>query len=372
MITFITFVLVLGFLVLVHELGHFITALKLGVDVEEFGIGFPPKIFSIKRKGITYSLNLIPLGGFVKIKGENGDEDDHDPRSFANQKAWKRSLILSAGVFMNLVSAFILLTIGFYLGLPQAIDRETVAQNIEYKGVVIMEVMENSAADQNGLEMGDYILSINDQEVGPAANVYDTISLNIEENKESIKLIIERRGEEKEFNIEPSIMQEGSQPIIGIGLIDTGIVSYGFFGSIVHGFKMTIAMIKNVIIALGLLLWNLIRGQGLTQELAGPVGVAIIAGQVAKMGWIYVLQFAAILSINLGIINILPFPALDGGRLLFVGLEKIRGKKMTPKTEAIIHNTGFLLLIALILVVTFRDIGKYGADFLDNIKNIFS
>ena len=130
-------------------------------------------------------------------------------------------------------------------------------------------------------------------------------------------------------------------------------------------------MIKNVIIAFGNLLWNLITGQGLSQELSGPVGVAIIAGQVAKMGWIYVLQFAAILSINLGIINILPFPALDGGRLLFVGIEKLRGKKITPKTEAIIHNSGFILLIVLILVVTFRDIGKYGSDFIENIKNIF-
>jgi len=183
--------------------------------------------------------------------------------------------------------------------------------------------------------------------------------------------MIERRGEEKEFNIEPSIMTEGEQAIVGIGLIDTGIVSYSLLGSIRHGFEVTIAMIKNVVFAFKDLLLNLITGQGLSQELSGPVGVAIIAGQVAKMGWLYVLQFAAILSINLGVINILPFPALDGGRLLFVGIEKLRGKKITPKTEAIIHNSGFILLIALILVVTFRDIGKYGLDFIEGIKNIF-
>ena len=187
MITFITFVLVLGFLVLVHELGHFITAIKLGVDVEEFGIGFPPKIFSIKRKGIIYSINLVPLGGFVKIKGESGDEDKNDPRSFANQKAWKKSIILSAGVFMNLVSAFVLLSIGFYLGLPQAIDRNIQDKNITYQGVVIMEVMENSSADKSGLEIGDYIISINDKELDQADDVYDSISSNIADNSENIK-----------------------------------------------------------------------------------------------------------------------------------------------------------------------------------------
>ncbi len=371
MITFITFVLVLGFLVLVHELGHFVSAIKLGVDVEEFGIGFPPKIFSIKRKGIVYSLNLIPLGGFVKIKGESGDEDKNDPRSFANQKAWKKSIILSAGVFMNLVSAFVLLSIGFYLGLPQAIDRNIQDKNITYQGVVIMEVMENSSADKSGLEIGDYIISINDKELDQADDVYDSISSNIADNSENIKLVIKRRGEEKEFDIKPTIMENNSQPIIGIGLIDTGIVNYSFLGSIIHGFNVTIAMIKNIIIAFGELLWNLITGQGLAQELSGPVGVAIISGQVAKMGWIYVLQFAAILSINLGIINILPFPALDGGRLLFVAIEKIRGKKIPPKIEALIHNTGFILLLLLILVVTFRDIGKYGGGFIEMIKNIF-
>lgn len=371
MITFITFVLVLGFLVLVHELGHFITAIKLGVDIEEFGIGFPPKIFSIKRNGIKYSINLIPLGGFVKIKGENGEDDEDNEKSFANQKAWKKSAILSAGVFMNFVAAFVLLSIGFYLGLPQAIDRDLDAKNIEYKGVVIMEIMEGSSAANNGLVIGDKIISINDKEINKADNVYDTIANDIEENQENIKIVVDRRGEEKEFNIIPGIMEDGGDPIVGIGLIDTGVVSYSFFGSIVHGFKTTLLMIKSIVIAFGNLFGNLFTGKGLGKELSGPVGVAMIAGQVAKMGWVYVLQFAAILSINLGILNILPFPALDGGRLLFVGIEKIRGKKMSPKIEALIHNSGFLLLILLVVMVTFRDVIKYGGGVWEAIKNIF-
>jgi len=371
MLTFITFVLVLGFLVLVHELGHFITAIKLGIDVEEFGIGFPPKIFSIKRKGIKYSINLIPLGGFVKIKGENGEEDENDKNSFVNQKAWKKSVILSAGVIMNFIAAFVLLSIGFYLGLPQAIDRDLEAKDIEYKGVVIMEVMEESPAYNNGIMIGDKILTINDIEVDRADNVYSTIASNIEENEEGIKIVVDRRGEEKEFNIIPNIIEDGSDPVVGIGLIDTGIVSYGIFSSIVHGFKTTLLMIKSVVIAFGQLFGNLFTGKGLAKELSGPVGVAMIAGQVAKMGWIYVLQFAAVLSVNLGILNILPFPALDGGRLLFVGIEKIRGKKMSPKVEAIIHNSGFLLLMLLVVMVTFRDVVKYGAGVWNAIKNIF-
>ena len=371
MLTFITFVLVLGFLVLVHELGHFITAIKLGVDVEEFGIGFPPKIFSIKRKGIIYSINLVPLGGFVKIKGESGDEDEDDPRSFANQKSWKKASILSAGVLMNFVAAFLLLSICFYLGLPQAIDRDTEGKEILYKGAVIMEVLENSSADNNGLEVGDYILNIDDKEMNKADNIYEAIASNIENNNESVKLLIKRRDESKEFNIKPSVMEDNGKPIIGIGVVDTGVVKYGFFSSITHGFKITILLIKDVFVAFGQLLGDLISGKGLSEGLAGPVGVAVIAGQVASMGLLYVLQFAAILSINLGVLNILPFPALDGGRLLFVFIEKIRGRKITPKTEAIIHNSGFIFLILLVIMVTFRDITKYGGQFLEAIKNIF-
>jgi len=364
MITFISFILILGLLVLVHEIGHFVTARKLGVDVEEFGIGFPPRIFSFKKGDVKYSLNWIPLGGFVKIKGESGDEDKDDKHSFANQAAWKKSIILCAGVFMNFVLAIVLFTIGFSIGLPQAIDQDTNLDNIKERNVVISELIPESLAESKGIEIGDKVLYINDIEVVDS----DMLSKQIKEN-ENLSLVIQRGEEEKEVSI--SKEDRIDNDIIGVGMMDVGIIRYNIFESFVHGFKTTIIMIGMVFKAFYNLLYNLITTGSLTAELSGPVGVAVLTGKIVQLGFIYILQFAALLSINLGVINILPFPALDGGRLLFVLIEKIRGRALSENVEGLIHNSGFILLILLLIVVTFRDIGRYGSNILEAIKNIF-
>lgn len=369
--TIISFVLILGVIVLVHELGHFITALKLGVDVEEFGIGFPPKIFSIKRKGIVYSLNLIPLGGFVKIKGENGD--NNDPRSFSRQASWKKALIISAGVIMNFVTAFIMLSAAFYFGLPQTIDDSIPVDKVVDRQIAIAAVSVNSPAQEQGLQVGDQIVSINGIVPKTAEDVYALIQDN---QAEEINLVINRNLENQEnirqeYNITARSLEAGSDPVIGVGIVDTGVVKYGILGSIWQGLKMTGLMIILIVQALYHLLVNVITKGQLSAELAGPVGVAIITGQVVKLGWIYVLQFIAILSINLGIINIFPFPALDGGRLLFIGIEKITRKKINQTVEGWIHNSGFILLIIFILFITYRDIVRYGSQMLAGVKNIF-
>ena len=367
MLTVISFILILGLLILVHELGHFITAIKLGVKVEEFGIGFPPKIISIKRNGIVYSINWIPMGGFVKIKGESGEGAD-DPASFVNQATWKKLVIVSAGVMMNFILAFVLLSFAFYFGLPQAIDKQDKSKPIEYKNVVIADVSSISAAAEAGIEIGDEILAVNDKKFTNSEDIYSEISAN---KGSEIKLLVVRRGEEKTFNVKARALEEGGAEVLGIGMIDTGIIKYGFFGSIWQGLSTTVIMIWRIIQALYYLLADLLSRGHVSPEFGGPVAVAVVTGQIIKLGWIYVLQFAAVLSINLGVINFFPFPALDGGRALFISIAAITRRKLNEKVEGWIHNSGFIILVSLIVVITFRDFGKYGGQILDYFKNIF-
>ncbi|MBT6690771.1 RIP metalloprotease RseP [Candidatus Parcubacteria bacterium] len=367
MITLISFVLILGVLVLVHELGHFLTARKLGVDVEEFAIGFPPKLFSIKRKGIVYSINLIPVGGFVKIKGESGDHAD-DPHSFANQAAWKRAAILSAGVGMNFVLAIIALSVGFYFGLPQALSDNMGDVQISQRSIMIVEVSSNSVAAENDLQVTDEILTVNGVSMENSDMVYEAID---EHRYDEMEFLIARAGEEKTINLTPGNLEGYEKPVVGIGMLDTGVVSYGFFESIGQGLKATGIMAVRIVQAFGNLIGTLFSEGRLSAEVSGPVGVAVLTGKFVKMGWIYILQFMAILSINLAVINILPFPALDGGRLLFVGIEKIRGHKLNEKVEGWMHNSGFILLMGLIIFITFRDFMRYGGGIWTAIKNLF-
>lgn len=166
-------------------------------------------------------------------------------------------------------------------------------------------------------------------------------------------------------------MADGGEPIIGIGMIDAGVISYGFFESIWQGLRATVLMIGQIFVALYTLLADLITKGHVDAALSGPIGVAVITGQVVKLGWIYILQFAAVLSINLGVVNILPFPALDGGRLLFVIVQKLSRRKLSDRVEAVIHNSGFILLMILFVFITWRDVSKYGQQIWDGIKNIF-
>lgn len=391
MTTLIVFILVLGVLIFVHELGHFLSAKKLGVGVEEFGFGYPPRIFGIKvnkkatgkkwqffwgdkikkednlenEDSMIYSLNLLPLGGFVKIIGENGQEDDN-PKNFSNQAAWKRVIVLSAGVIMNFILAIVLLSIGFYFGLPQTIEPNTPSDKVSNRNVVVVEVLPNSPAEEQGIKINDVIVSINGQAVSNSDEIFEKIKVNSE-----LTLGIERNKQKQDIKLTPRVLPDRAEPLIGVAMVDTGIVRYGFFGSIWQGLRATYILSIRVLEALYSLLANIITQGKLSADLSGPIGVAVITGQVAQMGFIYLLQFAAILSINLGIINIVPFPALDGGRLLFILIEKIRRKKMNQKIENILHNSGFILLMILVVFITYRDVMRYGQGFLTRIKDLF-
>lgn len=376
-LTIITFIIILSLLVFVHEIGHFWTARKFGVKAEEFGFGFPPRIGGIYRdrqgrwkiifgskevkdiSGTIYSINWIPLGGFVKIKGESG-EDENDKDSFASRKIWQRAVMLSAGVTMNIILAAILISAGLMVGLPQVLDDLDPRAQISNRRVQIAQVIPESPAAGADLRMGDVVISINDRHFNNEEELQNFVG-----NKagEELNYKIRRGQEEMIFKISPEIREETGIGGIGIAIITTGLVKYPWYLAIGEGIKITIFLTWAIIVAFYELIKGLITGQGLSIDIAGPVGIAAFTGQMAQMGFIYLLQFTALLSINLAVINFLPIPALDGGRVLFLIIEKIKGSPVKRELETLIHNFGFALLMLLVLVVTFRDIARFGDKF---------
>lgn len=375
-LTIIIFLAVLSILVFVHEVGHFISARRFGVKAEEFGFGFPPRLGGIYRNregkwklvwgsrpvedspGTVYSFNWIPLGGFVKIKGENGDNSDLD--SFVNKKIWKRAIILSAGVFMNIVLAAVLFSIGLSIGMPQALDDINPRAAIRDRSIQIIQVLPDSPAAQAGIQIGDVIENINGEEF----TSYQELQKFVDEHTgEELIYKIKRAQAELTEKITPQIIPDTGKGGIGVGIIETGTVKYPFYIAAWEGIKITGIYTWAVTVAFYDFFKGVITGAGVSADLAGPVGIATMTGQVARMGLIYLLQFIAILSINLAIINFIPFPALDGGRVLFLAIEKIKGAPVKREIESLIHNIGFALLMVLVLIVTLKDIAKLGDKF---------
>lgn len=360
------FLVVLSVLVLVHEAGHFFTALWAGAKVEEFGIGFPPRAWSFMRKGIRYSINWIPLGGFVKIKGESG-EDRSDPDSFASKPAWKRFIILAAGVTMNFVLAAVLLTIGFGIGMPEVIDSHLPASaHVEQNVTNIVTVLADSDAVKQGLQVGDQLISIDNHVFSSAEQAQQYIH---DHGDLPMMLVVKRGDQNVNATVTASVLPESDgKKVLGIGLIQTGLVTYPWYELPLRGVLETWTMTKEIVAAFWQLISNLIVHQQVSADLSGPVGIAVMTGQVAQLGLVYLLQFAAVLSINLAVINFVPFPALDGGRALFLLIEKIKGKPMKHQVEAIINNIGFALLMVLVVLITYRDVVRLGSTLVGGSK----
>lgn len=364
-LTIITFIIVLGVLVFVHELGHFVVAKKSGVKVEEFGFGLPPRIWGIKKGETIYSINALPLGGFVKIYGENGHESEEERkvqkgRAFFDKPIWVRASILAAGVTMNLVLAAFLLGFGHWLGLPTVFEGEA-PEGAKNPRVQITQIAENSPADEAGLRMGDTILGIKGENSN-VKNINNIEQLQVFTNKHQgaeVSLMIQRGEETIEKKLVPRKDPPEGEGEMGVALAKTAIVSYPWYQAIAKGVVRTVELTGFIIIALAGILWDLITVGRLAPEVAGPVGIFNITGQAAHLGFIYVLQLTAILSINLAIVNAFPFPALDGGRLIFLLVEKIKGSPVSQKVEAIAHTAGFVILILLVIAITWRDVIRF-------------
>lgn len=379
--TFIIFILVMSLLVFVHELGHFLTARRFGIRVDEFGFGLPPRVFGVQRlaKGwkfiwgnreiksdepMAYSINWFPIGGFVKIKGENG-EAQVDADSFGSKSAWQRIIVLAAGSLMNFFLCVLLLTVGFSFGLP-AVEPQAGGTYVSDPQVQVSEVFKDLPAEAAGLAIGDVILSIDGAKMENSSQIKDYLK---SKPGQEVTLNVSKNGKQEEKKV--TVADVGGSGAIGIGIIDVGLVRYPPHLAFWQALKTSWYWVEMIFSAVAALVTQLFGGAKSGVDFAGPVGIAVMTGQAAKLGLVYVLQFAALLSLNLGIINLLPFPALDGGRIAFIAAASARGKRGGGKWEAISHSVGFILLLALIVFITYRDIIRYGGMMLEAIKGMF-
>ncbi len=369
MITLIVFVFVISLLIFVHELGHFVTARKLGVAVEEFGFGFPPRIAGIKRGETIYSINWIPFGGFVRMKGEAPDAPK-EPNSFAAQATGRRFVILAAGVFMNYLLAALLFTIGFSIGLPTAVDPGTAPSHVSNVHAEIVSTDNGSPADKAGIKAGDTITAINTTAIQSTDQIRQTLQ---ETADKQVSVVVLRNGKELTLPVVPAKSSDGSYRI-GIGISDVGTLSYPFPESIVQGVVLTGNVTGRIFNSFGTLLHDLVIERKVSADLSGPVGVVVLTGQAVRLGWAYLIQFVALLSVTLAVVNFFPLPALDGGRALFVLIEMFRGKPINERVESLIHAIGFYALIALVLLISVHDLQRYdiGGAISRNVHALFS
>lgn len=352
-LTIIAFIVVLGILVFVHELGHFIAAKKTGVKVEEFALGFPPRIYSAKRGETEYSINAFPLGGYVKMLGEL--EHSSDKRAFENQKPGKRFIISIAGVIMNLILAWVLLTAGFAIGMsPVVSNPDTIPGKKLTSDVIIADVSKDSPAAAAGLQAGDIALkaSTNTEEKS-FKSPSDLSAFTGSHKNQEITITVKRDNTE----ISKSIMLSNTDAPLGVSVVEKAIVRVTWYKAPYIALKETYGITKLTGQFLAGMFKNIFTHGKVSEGVGGPVAIYMYTGLAVKAGMMVLLQFIAMLSINLALINILPFPALDGGRLLFIVLEKLYGKKVVKeRVENIIHTVGFALLILLIVAITYRDV----------------
>lgn len=355
-ITILAFVVVLSILVLIHELGHFLVAKKLGIKVEEFGFGFPPRLFGIRRGETLYSINLLPVGGFVKLYGEDAagggslkktkdqKSDTKDiGRAFFARPVWQRFSVVVAGVVMNFILAVIIIS---YLFGTQGVALPT-------EHVRITEVLPNSPAAAAGITAGDEVLSVNGVSVQTTEEFVNEIKKTLD--KETA-IIVEKNGAEETLTLTPrKDFPEGEGPV-GVGITSVEIKKYVWWQAPFFGTLEAMRFSWMILEGLGQMMFGLVFQGTKPEGVAGPVGVAQLTGQAVSYGVTATLWLTALLSINLAVLNILPIPALDGGRLFFIIIEIVTRKKVNPRYEGYAHAAGIAVLLSLMLLITVFDV----------------
>lgn len=362
--TIILFLVVLAILIFVHELGHFMVAKKSGIRVDEFAIGFPPKIFSWVKGETKYVLNLIPFGGYVKIFGENPDEESmtgaDSTRSFVNAKKWKQVSVLLAGVGMNIIFAWILISISFMFGslVPVGEGVSNYSKYAKDSSVILTAIAPDSTAEKAGLKTGDKLITVSSV-TGLDLSTTKIREL-IEKSVDQVNITYERGGELTEISVMPTISTStGDKKVIGIYMENVAVVQLNPILALWEGGKLTLTTFGQVAVGLGTFLWQAVTGNADFSQVSGPVGIIGMVGDAATFGFAYLLGFVAFISLNLAVINLIPFPALDGGRVFFIIIETITRRQIKPKIANIVNATGFFILIALMIVITYRDIMKF-------------
>lgn len=333
MLSILTVLIGLSLLIIIHELGHFWAAKYFNILVEEFGFGFPPRLIKKKIGETLYSLNLLPLGGYVKLHGEfRKSEDGHpelDPRSFIDQKAGRRAIVIVAGCLMNFLAGWLIVSSIFWIGSPTII--------------MIESINKNGPAAAAGMQTGDLV-----KWSGEANDFINFVKNN---RGRDINLNLLRDGQSLTVQIRPRIEDVSGEGPLGVTIRGGGVPRHGFLSGLMNGLLTSLSIVAAIVTGIYQIFVS-------PQNIVGPVGIFNVAVGMGEMGLVYVLQLLGLISLNLAVLNILPIPALDGGRLLFIIIEKIRGKAFSPKTEIAANGWGFAILITLLLVVTFKDVAN--------------
>jgi len=350
----IIFILVLSVLIFVHELGHFLVAKKSGIRVDEFAIGFPPRLFSFVKGQTRYALNLIPFGGYVKIYGETPDEEATNKNasdSMINKSKLTQAAVLIAGIVFNVIFAGLIFFFLFVRGVE--LNHNLVPYIDQDSTVTIEYIADESIAQKSGLSVGDVVNSVYTNETQLVTDKEEVIKLLYQDSKQfTILEVISPEGVVKNVSLDPTSPDDR----FGFSLSNSVYVKTNPIQAAGYAFLATGHMTNLTAVGMYNFFKDLFTGQANFEQVAGPVGIVSLVGQAADVGLNQVLLLAAIISINLAVLNLIPFPALDGGRLLIVGIESVIKRDLNYNKVAIINLVGFVLLIALMITLTFNDV----------------
>lgn len=360
MISLLIFFLLLGVLIVVHEFGHFIAAKKLGVKVETFALGFGPRLFSKSRKGTHYDIRAIPLGGYVKLSGDNLEEFKHQPDDYLSQPIFKRFWIIFSGPMLNLVMGFLCFWVICFVGYPSLSAK-------------VGSVLDDYGAKEAGIQVGDEVIKVDGKKIG----YWEDLQKAVFNRKDKRQVVVSVLRDNKELNftvlmkersITDSMGQKRNLGLLGVAPKDEVItVKHGFFGSFVAGIEKS----YNLVVITYEALWYMVTGKlSLKESVTGPLGMFYITSKAASLGIVAFLHLIAVLNINLAIFNLLPLPALDGCHIFLLGLEKVRGRYLSHKSEQVLTQVGFGMIILLAVAVFYNDLIRFGI--FDKVGKFFS
>lgn len=354
----IAFILILALLVLIHEFGHFIAAKKQGILVEEFGFGFPPRVWGKKIGETLYSINLLPIGGFVKLYGEEyheekgANEDKLKDRAFVNKKPWQRAIVVIAGVLGNFFLAWVLISYLFTQGVPTPTN-----------DILVESVQPNSPAKIAGLKTNDHIVALVDprdqkQTKLTSSDQFISLTRSIAKENKDILFLVKRNGHDIQFNIKPRSNPPAGQGPLGVVITSFVDKKYPWYQAPFYGLKHSFEITGRIASELVKTIFQFATLKNTNVDVAGPIGIARYTNDAIKFGNNAVMEFIALLSLNLAVFNILPFPALDGGRLAFIVYEWVTKRRVNKKVEQYANMTGMALLLTLAAIISISDVIK--------------
>ncbi|MES3005604.1 MAG: site-2 protease family protein [Patescibacteria group bacterium] len=357
MVTTIIFLIVLTILVFIHELGHFLAARLFGIRVDEFAVGFPPRIWSRVVGKTRYAINLLPLGGYVRIFGEHPD-DEVTSESIMSKPRWQQAVVLVAGVTFNIIFAWLLLSLALTIGSKTTTEGFP-QSSIRDRSVVVDFVASDSPAAVAGMKPGDELVSVSNGTTTIATSSLTVVSVqNLIATSPKVGITYKENTETKSVEIVPLAgIVEGKQAI-GISMSEIGTIRMNPFSALYYGAIQTYHLSVSVVVGLSHFIGNIFIGQADFKDVSGPVGIAGVVGEASRMGIAYLITITAIISVNLAAINLVPFPALDGGRLAVVAVEAVIRRPLKPSIINAVNVVGFIFLLLLMVLVTFKDVVK--------------